>query len=97
MSDIRASRADSNDGRVALVTGGATGIGRACIERFLRDGMAVVFTDISAADGEQTLSDLQGGGKRIACVAGDVRARAQDAVRKRNLVQVRHAGAPVCA
>lgn len=73
MSDTRGSSADANDSRVALVTGGATGIGRACVERFLLDGMAVVFTDISATDGERTLSDLQGAGNRLAFVAGDVR------------------------
>lgn len=73
MADTRQSGADQNDARVALVTGGATGIGRACVERFLRDGMAVVFTDVSLADGERTLGELQGAANRLAFVAGDVR------------------------
>jgi 2-hydroxycyclohexanecarboxyl-CoA dehydrogenase len=73
MADLREPTSDSSEGRVALVTGGATGIGRACVERFLRDGMAVVFTDVSAADGERTLSDLQSARARLAFVAGDVR------------------------
>ncbi len=73
MADIRDSSSDPSGGRVALVTGGATGIGRACVERFLRDGMAVVFTDVSSADGARALSDLDGAGNRLAFVAGDVR------------------------
>jgi NAD(P)-dependent dehydrogenase (short-subunit alcohol dehydrogenase family) len=34
------------DGRVALVTGGASGIGRACVQRFLDDGANVVVGDL---------------------------------------------------
>ena len=34
---------------VALVTGGASGIGRACVERFVADGARVVVGDLSEA------------------------------------------------
>ncbi len=34
------------DGRVALVTGGVSGIGRACVQRFLDDGARVVVGDL---------------------------------------------------
>jgi 2-hydroxycyclohexanecarboxyl-CoA dehydrogenase len=71
-------------GRVALVSGGATGIGRACVEWFLRQGGAVVFTDIAADDGERTLEQLDAGLQRLMFIAGDVRSSElhETAVRK---------------
>jgi NAD(P)-dependent dehydrogenase (short-subunit alcohol dehydrogenase family) len=39
-------------GRVALVTGGTSGIGRACVERLSEEGMSVVFTGRSTERGE---------------------------------------------
>ena len=38
------------DGKVALVTGAASGIGFACCERFRREGASVVGADINTAD-----------------------------------------------
>jgi NAD(P)-dependent dehydrogenase (short-subunit alcohol dehydrogenase family) len=38
------------DGRIALVTGGARGIGRGVVERLRRDGWTVSFADRLAAD-----------------------------------------------
>jgi glucose 1-dehydrogenase len=39
-------------GRIAIVTGAAQGIGRACAERLARDGALVVMADVNAAAGE---------------------------------------------
>lgn len=59
------------DGQVAIVTGGATGIGRACVNRLLQEGARVFFTDIAAKEGEAALSQLAPA--QAAFLAGDVR------------------------
>src|SRR4051794_27037555 len=51
---------------VAIVTGGATGIGRAISEAYLRRGDAVVIADINAPLAEQTARELSGHGRCVA-------------------------------
>lgn len=41
-------------GKSAIVTGGAGGIGRAIVERFLREGARVIVADVDGAKGEET-------------------------------------------
>lgn len=48
------------DGKVALVTGGASGIGRAVVERLSRDGASVVVADIDETNGEQVAREAGG-------------------------------------
>ena len=59
------------DGQAVLVTGGASGLGRAIVDRFLADGAQVAVLD-RAAD---RLADLAG---RIEVIAGDVRSIADN-------------------
>lgn len=57
-------------GRVALVTGGGSGIGRAVVKRFTREGALVVIADRDARAAEETRSQVNG--YRSAVVIGDV-------------------------
>lgn len=61
-------------GRVALVTGGASGIGKATVRRFLDDGAAVVVGDLNQANGEALLTelDVDGLADRVRFVVTDV-------------------------
>lgn len=53
-------------GKVALVTGAVSGIGRACAQRLAQEGATVVATDIDAQMGEACVSEIVGaGGKAI--------------------------------
>lgn len=47
------------DGKCAIVTGAASGIGYAIAERFLREGAKVMFADIDVQKGERAEADLK--------------------------------------
>ena len=59
------------DGRVACVTGGTRGIGRAIAEAFLAEGAKVVINGRSPEKGEQALSEV-GAGESLHFISGDV-------------------------
>lgn len=66
--------------KVAIVTGGANGIGEACARRFVDEGARVLVVDLDAEAGARLARDL---GERAAFLAGDVtdKAVADEAVR----------------
>ncbi|MET9112617.1 SDR family oxidoreductase [Streptomyces longwoodensis] len=76
----------SLDGRVALVTGGSSGIGRAVAEALARAGARVVIVARREAELLQTVGELEALGARAAWVSADlgtrdgVRAAAEEAV-----------------
>jgi glucose 1-dehydrogenase len=59
-------------GRVAIVTGAAQGIGRACAERFATDGARVIVSDVNAAVGEVTTASILAAGGAATFVKADV-------------------------
>jgi NAD(P)-dependent dehydrogenase (short-subunit alcohol dehydrogenase family) len=60
------------EGKVAVVTGGASGIGKATVEAFLDEGAKVAIVDISDKTGAETVKALRGKGYDPMLVVGDV-------------------------
>jgi len=58
-------------GKVAIVTGGSSGIGRAIVEEYCKEGGQVLFTGISEA-GHQTEKEFQAAGYSTAFLRGDM-------------------------
>jgi len=66
---------DSKNERVAVVTGGARGIGAAAVRRFAADGYRVAILDTNVEGGEQLAAELQAQGARFyACDVSDAQA-----------------------
>jgi NAD(P)-dependent dehydrogenase (short-subunit alcohol dehydrogenase family) len=68
------------EGKVALVTGGADGIGRASALLFARRGAKVVVTDINATKGEAVAQEIRnGGGEAVFALTNVIDRRAVEA------------------
>jgi glucose 1-dehydrogenase len=63
------------DGKVAVITGAARGLGRACAERFLQEGAKLVLADIDGEELART-ADALGRPENVAAVPTDVTKRA---------------------
>jgi NAD(P)-dependent dehydrogenase (short-subunit alcohol dehydrogenase family) len=59
-------------GKAALVTGGASGIGRAAALAFAREGAKVVVSDVVVAGGEETVTLIKAAGGEALFVKADV-------------------------
>ncbi len=60
------------EGKVAVVTGGASGIGRAIVRLFAAEGARIVVGDINAVQLEALVQEVRGAGGPIEGVAGNI-------------------------
>jgi len=65
------------EGKVALVTGGGSGIGRATALAFAREGARLVVVDVNAEPGRETVDQIETAGGQAEFVRADV-SRATD-------------------
>jgi NAD(P)-dependent dehydrogenase (short-subunit alcohol dehydrogenase family) len=59
------------NGKVAIITGGSNGIGKACVERLCKEGCKVTFSGISEA-GFKTEKEFVNLGYEVHFVRGDI-------------------------
>lgn len=58
-------------GKVAIVTGGAVGIGKAIVDRFTEAGASVLITDIDEEKGRKTAEEFKALGRRVEFMKAD--------------------------
>ena len=67
------------EGKIALITGGASGQGRAAAVRFAAEGATIVLSDVNEDGGTQTMHMVQENGGEALFVAADVSMESQAA------------------
>lgn len=59
-------------GKVAVITGGASGLGRAMAERFAREGMSIVLADVEPSALARAEAEMKAAGAKVIGVRTDV-------------------------
>lgn len=77
MQDFERKSREALNGKVALITGGASGIGRATALLFAREGAAVAVVDLNEPEGQAVVQKIINEGGQAIFVRGDV-TRASD-------------------
>ncbi|MGD9755137.1 MAG: SDR family NAD(P)-dependent oxidoreductase [Acidimicrobiia bacterium] len=70
--------ADRLAGKVAVITGGASGIGAACARRFAAEGADIVIADLDAERAAPTVADVEAAGRRARFVRTDTSLEADN-------------------
>ena len=65
------------EGKIALVTGGSTGIGRATALAFAREGATVAVADVATREGAETVRLIEGAGGKAHFIKTDVSESAE--------------------
>lgn len=73
--------------RVALITGGASGIGKATAQLFLEEGAKVAIADLNAGGLDQAVKELRAVGDQVIGIQGDVRSMSDAAAMVRGTVE----------
>ena len=74
-------------GKVAVVTGGGNGLGRATAVRFAEEGAAVVVADLLDGPGEETVKMVEAVGGRATFVSVDVTSRVDNDAMARTAIE----------
>jgi NAD(P)-dependent dehydrogenase (short-subunit alcohol dehydrogenase family) len=59
-------------GKITVITGSGSGIGKATAQLFAREGATVVVNDLAADKGEETVREIEAAGSKAVFVQGDV-------------------------
>ena len=74
-------------GKVAVVTGGGNGLGRATAVRFAEEGAAVVVADLLDGPGQETVHQVEAAGGRATFVSVDVTSRVDNDLMARTAIE----------